>query len=139
MIVKIKDLEDLSDFAQDFAKRIKVGDTVCLNGELGSGKTQFVKLVAKHLGYKGEVSSPTFCFMNEYEIEDEFSLYHFDLYRLDDSTELSEIGFDEYGYSPHSGISFIEWSDKFEEEMPEGAIKMLFFGHGDEERKIEIR
>lgn len=138
MRIIIKDLNELEDFANKFASKLQKGDAICLNGELGSGKTQFVALCAKKLGYEDEVTSPTFCFMNEYQISQDFSIYHFDLYRLNDPSELSEIGFDDFGYNPESGISFIEWSSLFSEDMPDDAINIDFYGHGSEPRTLHI-
>lgn len=138
MEIKIKDLSELNDFANKFAKSLKAGDTICLDGELGSGKTQFVRFVGVALGVKCDISSPTFCFMNEYKTSSNLNLYHFDLYRLDDESQLSEIGFDEFGFSPSGGVSFIEWSKKFGDDMPEDAIHLQFFGHGSQERRILI-
>ncbi len=82
---------------------------ILLEGNLGAGKTTFVKAFAKTLGFKGQVSSPSFSIVNEYELLNG-KIYHFDLYRLKQEEELYEIGFDDY---LHSGnYCLIEWPDK---------------------------
>ena len=97
------------------AKYLQDGDVICLAGDLGAGKTLFVKAVAEGLGMKEEVTSPTFTLLNIYE--GTMNLYHFDLYRLENADLLYDIGFDEYTQS--GGIVFIEWPDKFAAAMPE--------------------
>lgn len=89
-----------------FAKNLKAGDIVFLEGDLGAGKTVFAKGIAQALGLDPKaVNSPTFVIMNYYE--GKFPLYHFDLYRLEDPKELKSISLDEYFYG--QGISIVEW------------------------------
>lgn len=134
---KISSIHELDECASAFASLLKPGTTVLLEGQLGSGKSEFVRHVAAHLGVSEEVMSPTFCFVNDY-CADNFNVYHFDLYRLDSEDELSEIGFDEHGYNPIDGVSFIEWSNLYSDSMPEEAIKLTFEGQGDEPRDIAV-
>ena len=102
-------------------KKLHEGTVVCLDGDLGAGKTLFVQNVAKMLGVEGEVTSPTFNLMNVYE--GICRVYHFDLYRLENAAELEDIGFYEYTEDP-DGIVFIEWSDKFPEELPDDYLSI---------------
>ena len=132
----MSDIDELDDFASKFASSLKKADTILLDGELGSGKTEFVRHVALHLGVEDDITSPTFCFLNSYETNSGFKLHHFDVYRLDCEDELSEVGFDECGYHPDDGIAFIEWASKFPSSMPEDALKLCFSGHGNETRII---
>lgn len=95
--------------AAKFAKNLKAGDIVFLQGELGAGKTVFVKGIAKALQIDPqEVNSPTFVLMNRYE--GKLPLYHFDLYRLEKAEDLKSVQFDEYFYG--EGISVIEWPER---------------------------
>src|SRR5699024_5745971 len=87
--------QDTINFAENFAKNLKVGDIIVLSGELGSGKTKFVQGVLKHFGLENEISSPTFTIVNEYNSE-KINIYHFDVYRLADSDEFYAMGGDEY-------------------------------------------
>lgn len=99
--------------AQDFGKQIKKGDVILLNGDLGSGKTFFVKYVCKEFGIEN-VSSPSFAIVNEYH--NNVNIVHFDFYRIKKVEELYDIGFHEYLNGEN--IVFIEWSNMFSEILP---------------------
>ena len=90
-------IEDTQDFAAKMAAQAKPGDIICLCGEMGAGKTAFAQGFAQGLGVKGHVNSPTFTIMQIYE-DGRLPMYHFDLYRLEDSAldDLCNLGFDEY-------------------------------------------
>ncbi|OSB16023.1 tRNA (adenosine(37)-N6)-threonylcarbamoyltransferase complex ATPase subunit type 1 TsaE [Clostridium sporogenes] len=90
------------------------GDILCLNGDLGAGKTHLSKGIAKGLNIKDNITSPTFNIVNEYD--GRLKLYHFDVYRVNDPDEIEAIGFDEYIFG--EGISIIEWSDYIEDLIP---------------------
>ena len=105
--------------AEKVAQRIREGTVVCLEGDLGAGKTLFVQSMARTLGVQGEVTSPTFNLMNIYE--GFCPIVHFDLYRLTTEDELEDIGFYEYTDFPE-GIVFIEWAEKFPEALPENYV-----------------
>ncbi len=104
-----------AEIAEEFANRLKAGDTICLNGDLGVGKTVFVQSLAKALGINDYISSPTFTIVNQYE--GRLPLYHFDVYRIADSDEMYEIGYEEYVYG--DGVSVIEWGQNIEDILPE--------------------
>ena len=107
--------------AEKVAQRVREGTVICLEGDLGAGKTLFVQSMARTLGVQGEVTSPTFNLMNIYE--GFCPIVHFDLYRLNSVEELEDIGFYEYTDFP-DGIVFIEWAEKFPEEMPDDFVKI---------------
>ena len=109
--------EETAGLAERIAEKLPRGTVICLEGNLGAGKTLFVQSLAKSLGVTGEVTSPTFNLMNIYE-NGVMPIAHFDLYRLEYDSELEEIGFYEYSYLPE-GLVIIEWADKFPESMPE--------------------
>ena len=138
MQLTVLNIEELDDIACKFASRLQVGDTILLDGELGSGKTEFVRLVAKHLGVKKDITSPTFCFLNSYDTSKGYKLHHFDVYRLNSVDELSDVGFDECGYNPADGVAFIEWASKFYDAMPENALHLNFTGQGNDPREIVV-
>lgn len=105
-IYTVDSLEEFKDRAKQISDTLKVGDIVILNGELGAGKTTFVKVAAKNLGVLKEVTSPTFTFMKEYK--GKYNIFHFDLYRASSEEEVYELGLNEFLYK--EGICFIEWN-----------------------------
>ena len=116
---------------------VNSGDVLCLTGDLGTGKTHFVKGFAKGLNIKEYITSPTFTIVNEYQ--GRLKLYHFDVYRVDDPDEIYAIGFDEYIFS--SAVSIIEWANLIEELIPEESLRINIVKvhkKGDDYREIEI-
>ena len=104
---------------QRFAEGLPGGTVVAMYGDLGAGKTAFVRGMARGMGLDCRVSSPTFTIVNEYLGERE--LIHFDMYRLSDADELYGMGLDEY-IPAEDGASFIEWPQMAQEAMPEDAL-----------------
>ena len=110
------------DFASNLASQLHIGDVVVLSGELGAGKTKFTEGFLKYFGLDKEISSPTFNIVNEYKNND-ITIYHFDVYRLEDVEEFYAIGGEEY-FS--SGICIIEWGELIEEALPDNCIRISF-------------
>jgi tRNA threonylcarbamoyladenosine biosynthesis protein TsaE len=119
---------------RDFAKDMKSGSVIALKGELGTGKTQFVKGVVAGLGSTAEVTSPTFTLVHEYA-GGCVPVYHFDFFRLEDRHSAERLGLDDYFFG--DGISVIEWADKFPELIPEQAQWISFETKSENERLIE--
>jgi len=90
---------------------------ILFNGEMGAGKTTFIKSLAKKLGVNDTTGSPTFSLVNEYKTTDNETVYHFDVYRLKSETEAYDMGMDEYLYS--GNWCFIEWAEKIPNLIPE--------------------
>jgi tRNA threonylcarbamoyladenosine biosynthesis protein TsaE len=111
----------------------RAGDVFGLIGELGTGKTEFVRGFVAALCADCEVHSPSFSILNIYETP-EMPIYHFDFYRLKKQAELREIGFEEYIYG--NGICLIEWADMFPEVLPKGAVMIRFLDTGEGRRAI---
>jgi tRNA threonylcarbamoyladenosine biosynthesis protein TsaE len=105
------------------AENIGVGSVLALKGDLGSGKTLFVKGVVDGLGSNADVTSPTFTIVHEYR-GGRLPVYHFDLFRVENPQALARLGLDEYFFG--DGISVIEWADRFPEFVPEQA-RWIFF------------
>ena len=126
---------DTRGLAARFAESLKVGDVVLLHGDLGAGKSVFVRGVARALGVTGAMPSPTFTLLIPYE--GNVKLYHFDLYRLSDPEEFYAAGLDEFVGG--DGVALIEWPEMAELE-PDGAIHVRIARSplGDEAREIEI-
>lgn len=107
--------QETQDVAAGLGRELSGGEILCLKGTLGTGKTTFVKGLARGMALaKATVSSPTFTLMNIYE--GSIPLYHFDLYRFDDSAELAVIGYEEFLYG--DGVAVIEWAEKMGPLMP---------------------
>ncbi len=115
------DMKDTILLGKKLGKILKPGDIICLIGELGTGKTHFVKGIAEGLGIVDNITSPTFSIVNEYT-SGRLKLYHFDVYRVNDPDEIEAIGFDEYIFS--NAVSIIEWSNYIEELIPKERIEI---------------
>ena len=113
-------VDETKDFAKNFAKTLNGGEVLCMYGDLGAGKTAFVQGMAEGLSVSDYVNSPTFTIINEYQ--GRIPLYHFDVYRISDSDEMYEIGYDEYINS--DGVCVIEWAELIEDILPDGIIKV---------------
>lgn len=130
--------QQTEEIAKEFAKTIKRGDIVCLNGDLGAGKTAFTSGFAKGLGYDGYVSSPTFALINEYDAA--IPIYHFDVYRIDNIEEADDIGIDDYLFG--DGVCIIEWPQRIKDILPDGVINIDILKDvslGENARKIIIK
>lgn len=128
--------EETEKIGEKLSESLKQGDLVALVGELGGGKTRFVRGIAKGLGSRGFVKSPSFTIVNVYE-GGRLPLYHIDLYRIGGAAEFESAGLDELIYG--HGISVIEWADKAPEIFHECRIIVSFSYAGEFEREIEIR
>ena len=117
------------------ASAARPGDVFVLEGELGAGKTEFVRGFVAALNPSAQVRSPSFSILNIYET-DKFPVYHFDFYRLTDSSEFGEIGFDEYAAG--EGVCLIEWGTLFPEVLPKEAAVIRFSDAGNNVREIDI-
>lgn len=122
---------------EDFAKFLEGGDIVCLYGDLGFGKTTFVQGLAKGLGIKKRIISPTFVMVRSYELRAR-SFYHIDLYRVENETDVEGLGIGEI-INGKNNIVVIEWAEKLKSFLPEKRIDIKFFYEKDDERKITFR
>ena len=113
--------EDTREFAKMLAKEAKEGQIYLLSGDLGTGKTAFAQGFAQGLGIEDYVNSPTFTIMQIYD-KGRLPLYHFDVYRIGDSSEMDELGYEEYFFG--NGISLVEWPEMIEDILPDDAIRI---------------
>lgn len=123
------------ELGRKFSEGLNEGDVIGLIGELGSGKTQFVKGIAEGLRSKGYIKSPSFTIINVYE-GGRLPLYHIDLYRVGRAEEVFDIGLEEYIYG--DGVSVIEWADRAEGVLPDYAVRVRFSYKGEMKREIEV-
>ncbi len=130
--------QDTFALGQQIGEAAVPGEVYTLTGDLGVGKTVFTQGVAKGLGIKGAVNSPTFTILQVYE-EGRLPFYHFDVYRIGCVEEMDEIGYEDYFYG--DGVCFIEWADLIEEILPKNCRKITIskdLSKGLDYRKITI-
>lgn len=127
--------DDTRAHAAKFAKKIFAGALILLQGELGAGKTEWVKGFVAGTGCDCEVTSPTFTLLHEYR-GGKFPVYHWDIYRLDKKTDWSVLDFHQ---QDPNGITIVEWPERFPEKWPRDAIKIVISILPDEKRSIQIK
>jgi tRNA threonylcarbamoyladenosine biosynthesis protein TsaE len=135
--ISIAALEDLPKAADEFLEAIGDIPVVALSGEMGAGKTTFIQSLCKALGVLTEVTSPTFALVNEYFNQDGESIFHFDLYRIEDPQELFDLGYEEYFFS--GDRCFIEWPEKAGHLIPDDALHVDIVVHEDGSREIVFK
>jgi tRNA threonylcarbamoyladenosine biosynthesis protein TsaE len=133
-VVRACDIAEFADVAAEFARGLRPGDVVGLEGPLGSGKTTFVAAVLRALDNSAEVASPTFTFWHRYGGSP--PVEHLDLFRLENPAEASELGLEE-AFGPDR-IAFVEWPDRLPGLVPANTIRLRIAGSGDGPRRIEI-
>lgn len=116
-----------------YGRNAAKGDVFALTGDLGSGKTHFVKGFVAGLGSRADVTSPTFVLVHEYG-DGRLPVYHFDFYRLANSEAVLQLGFDDYVFG--DGVSLIEWADRYSNLIPQGAMWLSFELKGENIRVI---
>ena len=138
MIYETMSPKETFELGKKIGLEAKAGEIICLDGDLGVGKTVFTQGFAKGLGIDEAVNSPTFTIIQEYD-EGRLPLYHFDVYRIGDPEEMYEIGYEDYFYG--QGVCLIEWAKLIEELIPDEA-KIVLIGknleNGLDYRKITV-
>ena len=135
-IIKIGTLKDRKEAASQVVRVIGDHNVFAFYGNMGAGKTTFIKAICTELGVMENITSPTFALVNEYTTKDNRVLFHFDCYRLKNLTEAYDIGVDEYFYSGE--LCFIEWPEKIEEILPLEKVEVTIQVLDDESREITI-
>mgnify|MGYP000961138747 CR=1 FL=1 len=120
MDIKIENINSITQSAGKFIQQMAGEKIFAFKGEMGVGKTTFIKAVCKELGVRENVNSPTFSIVNEYTGANDLIIYHFDCYRIKNLNEAIEIGIEEYLYS--GNLCFIEWPDKITSLLPDSYI-----------------
>ena len=130
--------EETYELGKKMGEEAVPGQVICLNGDLGVGKTVFTQGFAAGLGIEGPVNSPTFTIVQQYE-KGRLPLYHFDVYRIGDISEMDEIGYEDCFFG--DGVCLIEWSGLIEEILPEHVTKVAIeknLEHGFDYRRISV-
>ena len=139
MEIEIKDLEHIREAARQFISHIGDRRVFAFYGNMGAGKTTFIKAVCEELGVTDVVTSPTFAIVNEYSIDHsplniDHSLYHFDFYRIKKLEEVYDMGYEDYFYS--DALCFIEWPELIDEVLPDDAVKVTIKENADGTRTV---
>lgn len=135
--IETHSFEETVELGRKLGRLLTPGDVICLSGDLGTGKTALTNGIAKALDITSYITSPTFTLVNEYE--GKIPLYHFDVYRIADSDEMFDIGFEEYINS--EGITVIEWGEQITEILPKELIKITIkknLARGLDVREVSI-
>ena len=128
--------EETEALGADLAGRLEPGTVIAFTGDLGAGKTAFVRGLARGLGVQERVTSPTFTIVNEYE-GGRLPLFHFDMYRLGSADELFDIGWEDY--LARGGVCAVEWSENVSDALEEGCLRVdIRRGERDDQRRITI-
>ena len=128
-------VEETEALGAELAGRLEPGDVVAFTGDLGAGKTAFVRGMAQGLGIPQRVTSPTFAIVNEYE-GGRLPLFHFDMYRLNSADDLFDIGWEDY--LSRGGVCAVEWSENVMDALPEDTVWVRIAREGDTGRSITI-
>lgn len=127
--------EETEQLGEQLGRTLRPGSVVAYRGDLGMGKTAFTRGLARGLGCTCRVTSPTFTIVNEYS--GALPLFHFDMYRLDSSDELFDIGWEDY--LSRGGVCAVEWSERVEDALPEDTLWVSFArGDGENDRIITV-
>ena len=134
MKIKIEHLENIRESAREFISQMGDAKVFAFYGQMGAGKTTFIKAVCEELGVSDVITSPTFAIVNEYTAS--VPVYHFDFYRIKKLEEVYDMGYEDYFYS--GALCFIEWPELIEELLPEDAVKVTISEERDGTRSIEF-
>ena len=130
----VSDENETKNLAEEFANLIKEGQVIVLNGNLGSGKTFFIKKLLNSFSIYN-VSSPSFTIVNEYS--GSIKAYHFDFFRLKTIEELYDIGWQDY-LNDYNAVTFIEWGNQLENALPKNRIEILITAKNDTKRQFDF-
>lgn len=134
MEIRIEDLDHIHEAARQFVAQIGTHKVFAFYGNMGAGKTTFIKAICEELGVEDVITSPTFAIVNEYTTHSAAIIYHFDFYRIKKLEEVYDMGYEDYFYS--GALCFIEWPELMEELLPEDAIKVSIVENRDGTRTV---
>jgi tRNA threonylcarbamoyladenosine biosynthesis protein TsaE len=133
--IKIENLDKIGEAAKKFVENMDDRTVFAFRGNMGAGKTTFIKAICEELGVEDTINSPTFAIVNEYRSEDNGELiYHFDFYRINKLSEAEDLGAEDYFYS--GALCFIEWPEKIEELLPGDVVNVEIVENPDGSRTV---
>lgn len=136
MELLLKNLSDIDIVANNFVEEMGKRNIFAFYGEMGAGKTTFIKAICKALGVSETITSPTFAIVNEYKKSDGKPIFHFDFYRIKNIEEAYDFGYEDYFYSGH--LCFIEWPELVESLLPDNVVKVQINIEESDQRTIII-
>lgn len=136
MEITINSIDDIAQAARDFKAAIGEHRVIAFHGEMGAGKTTFIKALCAEFGVTDNVASPTFAIINEYLAGDGSTIYHFDLYRMETIADLQNIGVEDYFYS--GNFCLVEWPELAEPLLPGDTLHVTITVLPDKTRKISF-
>ncbi len=136
MEFKINSEQELLAIVPELLKSFSDHKVILFYGEMGVGKTTLIKLICKYLGVDESTNSPTFSIVNEYLSKKKGSIYHFDFYRIEEETEVFDLGYEDYFYS--GDFCFIEWPEKISNLLPDNAVKVNIVQDEENNRLISV-
>ncbi|MDY3070499.1 MAG: tRNA (adenosine(37)-N6)-threonylcarbamoyltransferase complex ATPase subunit type 1 TsaE [Parabacteroides sp.] len=135
--IQISSLENIREAAKEFIAAMDDRTVFAFRGNMGAGKTTFIKAICEELGVEDVINSPTFAIVNEYRSEETGELiYHFDFYRINKLSEAEDIGTEDYFYS--GALCFIEWPEKIEELLPGDVVEVNISENPDGTRTVTV-
>lgn len=136
--IEIKSLDNIAEAAKEFVREMGDATVFAFYGEMGAGKTTFIKEICKILGVEDQITSPTFAIVNEYRSATTAELiYHFDFYRVENIEEVYDFGYEDYFYS--GAICFIEWPERVGSLLPKDVVTVSVKELVNGERIIELK
>ena len=137
MELRINTLEEISKAAKTFIEKMGDHKLFAFYGKMGAGKTTFIKAICEQLGVTDVINSPTFSIVNEYIDGNDEPIYHFDFYRIKNTREVLDIGFDEYIYS--GALCLMEWPELVEDLLPDETVRVDIVENSDQSRTIKAQ
>ncbi|WP_029902985.1 tRNA (adenosine(37)-N6)-threonylcarbamoyltransferase complex ATPase subunit type 1 TsaE [Prevotella sp. 10(H)] len=134
MEIRIESLDTINEAAKEFIRQMGDNTVFAFRGEMGAGKTTFIKAICENLGVSDTINSPTFAIVNEYRSDSGELIYHFDFYRINKVEEAFDFGYEDYFYS--GSLCFIEWPEKVESLLPNDTVNIKISALHDNSRIV---
>lgn len=136
MNIKIESLDKIDEAALEFIRAMGDNTVFAFHGDMGAGKTTFIKAICENLGVSDTINSPTFSIVNEYRSDSGELIYHFDFYRINKIEEVFDFGYEDYFYS--GSLCFIEWPEKVDTLLPKDTVNVYVKVQEDGSREVSL-
>ncbi len=136
MNIKIESLDKIDEASLEFIRAMGDNTVFAFHGDMGAGKTTFIKAICENLGVSDTINSPTFAIVNEYRSDSGELIYHFDFYRINKIEEVFDFGYEDYFYS--GSLCFIEWPEKVDTLLPKDTVNVYVKVQEDASREVSL-